>query len=244
SGFHKTLHRKTRIRKGDCYFFNVGESHAYEVDDPLDLINILIQKSFFKNLPAGFRSPDLFENLLIGDFVAGKAGGFREIHLGTRDFLGLRNMLEEWILEDERRAFNYQAVLEAKSLELFAVLARIHHGLASEPETNSDEEKLSQVLEFISANMARPLELRELAGLLPASAGHFSRWFKTQTGYAPFEYLGEVRVERACQLLKSTKDSAKRIAEACGYPSASLFFRQFRKQMGVTPLQFRKQATS
>lgn len=245
SGFHKTLHRKTRIRKGDCYFFNVGESHAYEPDDKLELINILIQKSFFKNLPPPFRFSELFEAASIKSFVNGKRGGFMEWHLGTRDFLVLRNVLEEWMVENETRRFGYLALLEAKSFELLAQLARIHQGQApseSSANTRTEEKKLSEVLEFIAANMAQPLTLRELADLLPASAGHFSRWFKTKTGYAPFEYLGEIRVERACQLLRSTKDSTKAVATACGYPSASLFFRQFRKQVGVTPLLYRKQA--
>lgn len=248
SGFHKTLHRKTRIRPGDLYFFNVGESHAYEprrTDENLVLINILIQKSFFKNLPPRFRFPELFKTLFINDFTSGKSGGFREWHLGTRDFLVLRKTLEEWILENETRHFGYQALLDAKSFELLAQLARIHARRASSESTKdspSEENKLSKVLEFIGANMGQSLELRELAALLPASAGHFSRWFKTKTGYAPFEYLGEIRVERACQLLRATQDSAKQIAKTCGYPSASLFFRQFRKQTGLTPLQYRKQA--
>ena len=47
-----------------------------------------------------------------------------------------------------------------------------------------------------------------------------------------------MRIEKACELLRLKKNKLDAIADMCGFRSMSLFFRQFKAHVGVTPLQW------
>jgi transcriptional regulator GlxA family with amidase domain len=75
------------------------------------------------------------------------------------------------------------------------------------------------------------------AGLTERS---FTRRFKRATGMAPMTYVHTLRVEESKHLLETTSDPVEAIAEAVGYEDASFFGRLFRRQVGLTPAQYRK----
>jgi AraC-like DNA-binding protein len=67
----------------------------------------------------------------------------------------------------------------------------------------------------------------------------FSRRFKETTGYPLFEYLNRKRIERACELLKSTRLTIVEISTVVGYNNLSFFNRYFRRIVGSSPREFR-----
>jgi AraC family cel operon transcriptional repressor len=92
---------------------------------------------------------------------------------------------------------------------------------------------------------AEPHLLREgMPGLYRAmgrSAEHVSRCFKTYFGLTPTEWLNRERIKRAQLLLATSGISILEIAMECGFESQSYFHKQFREQVGKSPLQYRKQ---
>ena len=68
----------------------------------------------------------------------------------------------------------------------------------------------------------------------------FTRRFKRATGMAPMEYVHTLRLEESKHLLETTEDPVEAVAEAVGYEDASFFGRLFRRQVGLTPTQYRK----
>ncbi|MDQ0193190.1 response regulator [Paenibacillus wynnii] len=87
------------------------------------------------------------------------------------------------------------------------------------------------------------LTLDSMAGMLQASPVYLSRLFKQELGTSFGAYLTQIRIRKAAQLLNATDMSVNEVAERTGYETQHYFSTSFKKQTGVSPLQFRKGAT-
>lgn len=96
-----------------------------------------------------------------------------------------------------------------------------------------------QLVEFIEANLAEPLSLGQLAQMCALSEYHFARMFRESFGLPPHQYLLARRLNRARELLRSTRSAFGEIALACGFASASHFSNRFRQTMGATAGEYR-----
>lgn len=87
-------------------------------------------------------------------------------------------------------------------------------------------------------DVASPLaRLLEQTGLSERS---LQRRFRQATGLSPLEYLHAIRLEEAKQMLETTEDAIDAIAVEVGYEDASFFGRLFKRQVGMTPAQYRR----
>jgi len=102
--------------------------------------------------------------------------------------------------------------------------------------------RIQVVIDFMNANLHRSIALSDLAAMVNLSSGYFIQLFKTKTGVTPGEYLIRLRLEKAGQLLKTSFLSIKQVMAAVGYNSKSHFARHFKRQFGVAPSEYRKQA--
>jgi AraC family transcriptional regulator len=84
-------------------------------------------------------------------------------------------------------------------------------------------------------------DLTELAGTVGLSPYHFSRAFKQSTGLPPHRYQIMLRVERAKDLLANSTLSMSDVAAAIGYDDQGQLARLFRREVGVTPSQYRRE---
>ena len=87
---------------------------------------------------------------------------------------------------------------------------------------------------------AEPLTLEEVGGVVGFNASYFSSLFKKETGQNFLEYLSEVRMNRAKELLKETKLPVGEICERVGYADLKYFTKSFKKATGIKPGEFRK----
>ena len=72
------------------------------------------------------------------------------------------------------------------------------------------------------------------------SREYLSRKFKSYTGTNLSDFIAEVRIERARQLLRSSAHSVTDISSYCGYTSLGNFQRFFKKLVGCSPSEYRK----
>jgi AraC-like DNA-binding protein len=82
------------------------------------------------------------------------------------------------------------------------------------------------------------IALKDVADLTSHSMAGFCRYFKAHTRKSYFQYLTEVRVSYACQLLMEAELDVTRIAYASGFNNLSNFHKQFRKIMKQTPTEY------
>lgn len=106
---------------------------------------------------------------------------------------------------------------------------------------NNDSGDLNKVLTYIAKNLKNDLSISLLAEYCNFSEDHFSRSFNRSFGIRPNRYIQQKRIERAQFLLVTTEDSLKQIARDVGLENSSYFSRTFKKIVGNTPANFRKQ---
>jgi AraC family transcriptional regulator len=88
--------------------------------------------------------------------------------------------------------------------------------------------------------LAKGIELDRLARAAGISAFHFSRQFKKATGLSPSQYFIRIRMAKARLLLRETSRSIIEVGLAVGYSSPSHFAHVFRREVGVSPTDYRR----
>lgn len=100
---------------------------------------------------------------------------------------------------------------------------------------------LERLNAYIETHMAHPLGVDDLARLSGLSASRFNHWCQQELGCTPLEYLRRKRLQRARQLLQSSRLPISDIAAQCGYASQSAFSQAFRKHWSHSPSWLRRQ---
>ena len=102
--------------------------------------------------------------------------------------------------------------------------------------------QINVIVDRITGGLAEPLLASTAAAELGMSESRFSRFFRRATGNTFTDFVNQVRVNRACQLLMETDRQVTRICYEVGFNNVANFNRRFREIKGMTPSEFRHQA--
>jgi AraC family transcriptional regulator len=100
---------------------------------------------------------------------------------------------------------------------------------------------LQRVLDRMRADFATNLDLQTIAGESGYSRTHFLRMFRASMGHSPHDWLTRLRIEEAKTRLQKKANSLIDIALDCGFSSHGHFSNTFRKIVGVTPREYRRE---
>jgi AraC family transcriptional regulator len=114
------------------------------------------------------------------------------------------------------------------------------------PKLTSDEDGLSsytlrQVLDYIRSHLSQDLSIIDLAQVAGMSHYYFLRLFKKSMHVTPRQYIIQMRIDRAKELLRSRELSIADIALQCGFTNQSHFTNIFRQLTETTPKAYRLQ---
>ena len=99
---------------------------------------------------------------------------------------------------------------------------------------------VSESIGYIESNLHTPLRIDEVAEHVNLSAGYLSVLFRRETGTAFSDYVMRRRIETAQNMLLYSDYTSTEISEILAFSSQSYFIRCFRKQVGVTPSEYRR----
>jgi len=99
---------------------------------------------------------------------------------------------------------------------------------------------LAPVLQWMQANLRRPLRVEELARRAAMSPRTFARRFRQETGTTPHQWLMHQRLLDAQRRLEKGGDGIDLIAEAVGLQTAASLRLHFSRALGITPAAYRK----
>lgn len=101
---------------------------------------------------------------------------------------------------------------------------------------------ISVIKHYLQTHYREKIRLDDLAKLTHLSRYHIAHSFKEEIGMSPIDYLTQIRLKESKILLITTNYSIAQIASIVGFSSQSYFSEQFKKEMQMTPRQFRKQS--
>ncbi len=139
----------------------------------------------------------------------------------------------------EQELAGYVKTLESSRDYMVSMLAgclAVRDELSENPYTAMVE----KAKEYVGTHYGVEISLGLAAEYVGVSASHFSRIFSREAGITFIEYLTQVRVERAKELLRCTNKKIAEIAQEIGYRDTRYFYTLFKKNVGCTPREYRK----
>lgn len=125
------------------------------------------------------------------------------------------------------------------SQRIYRILCSLLFPLPAAGADDADD-PIAQATAYIRAHLFESLSVERIAAAVNLSPSHFSRQFRSRTGFSPHEYIVLHRIDEAKALLHGTRLSVKEIAYRVGYHSEVNFIASFTGKVGVSPTTFRK----
>lgn len=134
----------------------------------------------------------------------------------------------ESIASEIARQFTHELKRSYESLLLNEDQQRSHH-----------DEEIIKVQEWLDQNYQKEVVIQDLAVKFKLSVRSLNRRFKLATNTSPLQYLQNLRIEHAKELLKQSNLAVSEVADMVGYQDASYFTSLFKKITAVTPIEYR-----
>lgn len=146
---------------------------------------------------------------------------------------------------------NMRKILKSEGFTRILLLLDILNELASSSEleyisetkmvgyNHLDSDRLSLVFQHILSNFSKEIKLEDMASLLFMTRTSFCRYFKERTKRTFSDFLIDIRLNHAAQLLVEQNENIIAIAMECGYNNTTNFNRQFKRKYKVTPIVYR-----
>ena len=103
-----------------------------------------------------------------------------------------------------------------------------------------EQKPITEAKRYIQKHYLEPLKLEDVSKRIGFNATYFSSVFKKETGKNFLDYVTELRMNKAKQLLCSGEMSVNDVAEAVGYQDLKYFSRLFKKNAGISPSDYKK----
>ncbi len=149
--------------------------------------------------------------------------------------------------------FLMESIGDSKGFARLLILLQIIDQFASSPKAEkltlmrpvqmdpSQRKNLNKVFDYVMSNYDKKITLDIISSLIYMTPNAFCRYFKKHTQKSFCSFLIEVRVNKACKMLQ---DDANSVSDSCyssGYNNISNFHRHFRRVVGLTPNEYKKQ---
>jgi AraC-type DNA-binding domain-containing proteins len=251
-GFHYVEDQLLEVAKGDLFLLPVGTSHVFrpastDKTSPLVVLNFIFEPSAL-DMPTEW----LTEQTGIADLLREqelRAGGWYRCSDRQGRFFAL---FAQAYREFTERSSGFRTMVKALLVQSLLLLGRtLEEERLRQEKSASDSftalvnetlsaEKLAEALRYIELHYGDRVTLKDVADQVYMSAGHFQNQFKKLTGQTFNQYLQNVRIQKCCQLLKTTDKTVQQTANEVGYSDMKFFHSLFRKITGNSPQRYRR----
>lgn len=157
----------------------------------------------------------------------------------------VEKILNEILLEYERREIDFELMIKALLLKLLVIVGREYKrqniGTEFDDILARHRDALYEALEYINNNFTKDITIEDAAKVAMLSQSYFRYLFKQLTQKTFTEYINSLRIAKAVDLLKNNPEM--KVVDICfevGFKSVNHFNRIFRTEIGYTPMQVRK----
>ncbi len=218
-------------KEGDFFVIGGGIPHLFKsINDGSDsyMISVYFTKRFFENSFFEHSEPAELQNFF--NYVE---SGFKLTSSGTYLLKDMESMVTSGGFT--RLITFLQLLKQLNDLPK----TRLSNFTYPKEISNDHGERLRSVFDFVMKNFDKKIALETVSELAHMTPNAFCRFFKQRTNKTFFEFLIEVRVEHASQLLVHNRNlTISEIADLSGFHSISNFNRKFKKTKGMSPSKF------
>ena len=206
------------LKKNDCAVINSNELHEGLGGKECMSFKIILPPSFFENQYA------IFESFIQDDKITGII--YKILNCAESENASERFMLKgyTYLLISHLFKYHTERSLSEYNYQIY----------------NDKLNKINTAVKYISNHYAEEISTETLAKTVHLSQSHFCHLFKDVFGMSAKEYLVSIRIQKACELLKTSSMSITDIAFNCGFTDANYFSRAFRKTKGTSPSEYKK----
>jgi AraC family L-rhamnose operon transcriptional activator RhaR len=237
-GFHHIEQETIPVSKGMLFAIPVGVSHVFRPTspdakgNPLIVYNCLFDSHMVDQLTDMLMEQPIQEHLI-------DLRNRRIPYFSVSDHDGSIESLMQMLY----REMSVQGIGSATMLHTLLsqlVVTAYRKNLSNPDKPRSEVANFDQMLQFLKQNMHEAVTLSDLARVSKWSDRHLQRLFQRQTGQSFGSYLQNLRVQKSCELLRSSEHKISSIAERVGYRDMDSFNAVFKKIVGQSPRQYRK----
>ncbi len=103
-----------------------------------------------------------------------------------------------------------------------------------------DNPYIDKAIEFMQEYYSANIKISDICNLIYLSPSHFKRVFKESTGQTPYQYLMEIRLHKAKELLRKKEHTMEEVARMCGFVNSGHFSTVFKRNMNMSPKEYWK----
>jgi AraC family transcriptional activator of pobA len=219
------------IEKNNCFIVPSGQVFSFGTPD--------VNKGFICSFHDDFVVGKFFKNDLLRDFEFLKIWGNPVLELTPTASGYVLNLFHRLLNEYNETGLTRSDILHPYLITLLSELNRAYQPL-TDPRKNSALRITNKFRELISGQIKTVHQVSEYASALHVTPNHLNKSVRNVTGKSAMQWIMDAIVLEAKVLLYQTNLAVSEIALELGISDQSYFSRLFKKQEGVTPLEFRK----
>ncbi len=162
------------------------------------------------------------------------------IQISKRRFKDVADLLDSIRYEIQKNDEYSDIMIKANVQKLLMLLCR-YSETPSIREFDSQDKNMQKAAIYIRSHYRENLTLQMIADAVFLSPSYLSKRFREVTGFGIVEYINGVRIREAELLLSGTNKTIVEIADRCGFNDSNYFGDAFKKVIGCSPTQYRKQ---
>ena len=98
-------------------------------------------------------------------------------------------------------------------------------------------------MQYLTNHYMERIRISDVAGYVGVDRSHLTKCFRAEYQVSPQEYLMNLRMSKAEEMLRHTDQTVSQIAGQCGYADSLAFTKMFHKHYGCSPTEFRQSRT-
>lgn len=243
SGVHFNLEETCKIEKGDVFVISGVTSHGYKDINNLTITNILYDDKTIEINDWDLKKLSGYHALFkLEPKLRGTHSIVANLRLSHAELVTIQTMTDQLHQELKGMAEGYQFFAITQLMQIIGYLSRCYSH--KKYENNYTLLKVAKVLSYMEANFHKKIIQEELAEIGNMSKSSLQRAFIKAFQQGAIEYLVQLRLTKAKDLIKYSDLNFTQIALATGFVDSNYFSRKFKESFGFSPSDFKKSLTS
>lgn len=242
---HQLRGKSLKVSRGDMFIITPGVEHSLSATQDHEFEVVLID--FLPYLVREQLKPflDTLQPLLQNADELPELSSLPQpwLHIAKSKQLLVEQLLQDIQEEFEHREAGYEYAICTSLVKLLIIMDREYRRARrkqSVQSTSTSQHPIEEVKRYIHDNYSQDIPLEQGAFLANMAPAYFSTVFKKETGQNFVDYVNEVRIERAMELIQRNMHTITQIGFQVGFHHLSHFIRTFKKRTGITPTEYKK----